>query len=920
MTATVDAKRYAGRADESESWAQALEEGVKQGLARWKADVEKRASSGRQAALAVLGSRAGTEPSEAVFGHAVEDVPDYSAWPHDEETIEIKDLWPSQKALSPEKLRGHVNDPKGGPPDVISLGGKLVIGDGHHRIANALADGDTEVMANVYSEPDVEKGGPGSGPHAGVHRAFVSRGYAHKELTPNLHSYKHPNGSSGTSNSKGEWTIQHPGSGSYGIHTGKGTGQLNAHFQINPEKVEKRYLPPLEVHQAAKSAWDQGVSAIDVTSILAEGEGLDEAQVRKVDEHFAATEAATESALARDAWGGVHAAKWAARVLKKLKQWSSWIAVDLDGTLAQKTDDLNGIGAPREKELARVKADLAAGKTVKVFTARVADDPDGRQMKLIQDWCLKHVGRVLPVTNEKDPGMTELRDDLAVPLAKAISVCPECGAHVHEGWIPPAMTSVKCSQCGTVYKPKVEKADEEVAKAGNGVMLAFWPDAETREHFAVEGGEAAEDLHVTLTYFGKLSEMPIEQIPALETAVERFAATHAPVEATLGGVGRFPATPQSDGKDVAYLGVHGDLQGFREELVNALKAVGVEPKNNFGWNPHVSLKMVAPHAPHLLATPEPRDVTFDEVVLSIGGAKKVYKLGGGVAKADVDDWILSQVEVEKDGDEHWVTINGNRVLIGADGKVKGGHPLGGGAKKASVAVPIKVLASDHWENIGGKQTVVARDGSIKHVLGPNDSVESRGRGEVIIPGGAATASSTNQPPEVRDSSPLGKAKEAWDDDKTATRISKASESLVKTGDARGEMGTHAGHLLDALGKSEVTSEHSYRGLSNYDLKQVGDLREGSTFGIVGLKSFTSEPDVAESYAAGRGGITVMHVEGGARFVNLEDASVAGGERVTNGTFKVTGIETSDHWSDALGKDVTVRTITVSQTGIYGRKK
>jgi hypothetical protein len=35
---------------------------------------------------------------------------------------------------------------------------------------------------------------------------------------------------------------------------------------------------------------------------------------------------------------------------------------------------------------------------------------------------------------------------------------------------------------------------------------------------------------------------------------------------------------------------------------------------------------------------------------------------------------------KEEGDEHWVTVNGNRVLIGANGEIKAGHPLGGGAK------------------------------------------------------------------------------------------------------------------------------------------------------------------------------------------------------------------------------------------------
>jgi broad specificity phosphatase PhoE/2'-5' RNA ligase len=254
----------------------------------------------------------------------------------------------------------------------------------------------------------------------------------------------------------------------------------------------QKYLPPLEVHRAAKSAYDAGTSVLEITSPLAEHEGLDEQHVRKVAEFWASAEASTATKLTADAWGGKDAAKWAGRVIKKIE-----------------------------------------------------------------------------------------RDD--------------------------------------------------VQKASNGIMLAFWPDAETQKRIAVAGGELPDDIHVTLAYFGKLDEMPMDRLPAMEKAVEHFADTHSPVQVTLGGVGRFPASPSSDGMDVAYLGVHSDaIQKFRQELVDCVEAMGVEPRKNFGYNPHITLKMVSPHAPHLVPTPEPMEVTFDRVILSIGTARKEYVLAGVV--------------------------------------------------------------------------------------------------------------------------------------------------------------------------------------------------------------------------------------------------------------------------------------------------
>lgn len=96
-----------------------------------------------------------------------------------------------------------------------------------------------------------------------------------------------------------------------------------------------------------------------------------------------------------------------------------WIGVDLDGTLAKYDGWKNGeIGEPIPAMMARVKKWLAEGKTVKIFTARLHDDPGGMQKSRIQTWCLKNLGQALEVTNVKDHQMTELWDDRAVHVEK----------------------------------------------------------------------------------------------------------------------------------------------------------------------------------------------------------------------------------------------------------------------------------------------------------------------------------------------------------------------------------------------------------------------------------------------------------------------------------------------------------------------
>lgn len=98
---------------------------------------------------------------------------------------------------------------------------------------------------------------------------------------------------------------------------------------------------------------------------------------------------------------------------------SGWIGVDLDGTLAVYGEWVGPehIGKPIPLMVERVLAWLDAGHEVKIFTARVCYCEEGSEMhKVIESWCQKHIGRVLPITCQKDYGMVELWDDRCVQV------------------------------------------------------------------------------------------------------------------------------------------------------------------------------------------------------------------------------------------------------------------------------------------------------------------------------------------------------------------------------------------------------------------------------------------------------------------------------------------------------------------------
>jgi hypothetical protein len=98
---------------------------------------------------------------------------------------------------------------------------------------------------------------------------------------------------------------------------------------------------------------------------------------------------------------------------------AKWIGVDLDGTLAEESRDNfhpYRIGKPIPKMLQFTKELIAAGETVKIFTARVSVTKEDHKQKIItaiQDWLEIWGLPRLEVTNIKSQGLKVLFDDRA---------------------------------------------------------------------------------------------------------------------------------------------------------------------------------------------------------------------------------------------------------------------------------------------------------------------------------------------------------------------------------------------------------------------------------------------------------------------------------------------------------------------------
>jgi hypothetical protein len=124
----------------------------------------------------------------------------------------------------------------------------------------------------------------------------------------------------------------------------------------------------------------------------------------------------------------------------------AWVAVDLDGTLAEHYGSkgwqgYDHIGPPVPAMLQAVKDFLEDGIEVRIFTARAAMhntliDAEGNQLPIealedhrtkhpvsyidavgpIEKWCEEHIGQRLTVTCKKDPGCVLILDDRAMQV------------------------------------------------------------------------------------------------------------------------------------------------------------------------------------------------------------------------------------------------------------------------------------------------------------------------------------------------------------------------------------------------------------------------------------------------------------------------------------------------------------------------
>lgn len=163
--------------------------------------------------------------------------------------------------------------------------------------------------------------------------------------------------------------------------------------------------------------------------------------------------------------------------------------------------------------------------------------------------------------------------------------------------------------------------------AATGAILCLVPPADLARDLALPGGEAPEDLHVTLAHLGDASAIDERRGSVLLTAAEHFGLRVAPVEGRFNGVARFSAP---DGTDAAVLTLDAPgLAAVRERIVGVLDALGFEVSADHGFLPHLTRAYVARGEPLPGGDAvEPVTVRFDTLALWLGGERSAFPLAG----------------------------------------------------------------------------------------------------------------------------------------------------------------------------------------------------------------------------------------------------------------------------------------------------
>lgn len=194
-----------------------------------------------------------------------------------------------------------------------------------------------------------------------------------------------------------------------------------------------------------------------------------------------------------------------------------------------------------------------------------------------------------------------------------------------------ATTEVRLAECDL----RPWRAAEDMGDAlHDGLFVGAFLDDDGAGALALPGGEAPEDLHVTLAYLPGV-DLDDLQFARAVVAIGDACRWIAKVEGAVSGHGRFYGSPSSDGKDVFYAAP--DMPGLAEvraAVMQALASVGIrDDAPDHGWTPHVTLAYLDGDDDDPVDAVPTAGLCIEALTVSCGGQDVVIPLGGGESES-----------------------------------------------------------------------------------------------------------------------------------------------------------------------------------------------------------------------------------------------------------------------------------------------
>lgn len=163
------------------------------------------------------------------------------------------------------------------------------------------------------------------------------------------------------------------------------------------------------------------------------------------------------------------------------------------------------------------------------------------------------------------------------------------------------------------------------SKAPTGIIACLVPSNATASALALDGGEPASELHVTLAFFGTVDTVDPQTLERLVDEMRACAENHDdPINATIGGIGRF-SLPE---RDAFHATVDAPaLLAFREEIVARAANAGLTASTAHGFTPHITLAYLDATTPNPLQRLTPIRESFTELQVWAGERRWAFTIG-----------------------------------------------------------------------------------------------------------------------------------------------------------------------------------------------------------------------------------------------------------------------------------------------------